>query len=223
MKKKYVIFDFDGTLTAQQNTMTMWDLVWSSLDKTEVGRSLYSKFHSGLISREQWFAETEREFFGVVDRSLISSISKCISLRNDAVEMFECLLAQGTDLFILSGGIKTIIYDVLMSNCSFFKDISANDIVFDDSGRMKRLEMTPYDYGGKARYITELVQKTNSDYDCVFYVGNSINDLAAFGLPVRTICISPMFLSQVQISLCNYCCHSLKAVLDYILSQGLQV
>lgn len=217
MLKGIIIFDFDGTLTCQQNSMTMWDLLWAGIGKSYKGALLYSMFHRGTISREAWFRETEQEFLGTVNRVLVSSIAKSITLRDNAVELFRKLTGAGYELYILSGGIGVIIDEILASNRLYFTDISANDIVFNGKGELMQLIMTPYDYDGKVDFIESLIRRSGVRYDGVYFIGNSVNDLSVLSLPVKTICISPFGLTKDQISSWGYVCTDLKAVESYIL------
>lgn len=217
MPKGIIVFDFDGTLTYQQNNMTMWSLLWAAIGKSHKGALLYSMFHRGAISREVWFQETEQEFCGTVNRMLVSSVAKSITLRDNAVELFRKLTEASYELYILSGGIGIIIDEILASNRLYFTDISANDIVFNEKGELVQLKMTPYDYDGKADYIESLIQRLGVHYDCVYFIGNSINDLSVLSLPIKTICISPFELTQDQISRWDYICTDLKTVEYYII------
>lgn len=217
MKNGIVVFDFDGTLTCQQNSMTMWSLIWKKIGKLHMGNSLYTQFQNGFISRTEWFRETEKEFSGLVTRGLLQSVASDISLRRGAVELFENLTGHSYKLYILSGGIGTIIRDILASSISFFEDISANDIIFDKNGDMVHIRMTSFDYGGKATYIRNLVRHTQVPYNSVYYIGNSVNDLSVLSLPIKTICISPIGLSPEQISRWSYECNDLSSVAQLIL------
>lgn len=202
--------------------MTMWSLLWDSIGKRDKGASLYSQFHDGQISREAWFRETEQEFYGKVTKPLVRTVAKKIHLRDDAIEVLKTLTAHGYALYILSGGIKSVIDEILAENRSYFTAISANDVVFDENDKIVRLEMTPYDYEGKAYYIERLIQQTKVRCSCVFYVGNSINDLSVLSLPIKTICISPMGLLQSHISRWGYKCSSLKSVEAIILDRSFE-
>lgn len=216
-KHGIVIFDFDGTLTCQQNSMTMWSLVWDEIGKLNAGNSLYAKHHNGVISRVEWFSETEKEFIGVVTKARLQSVASRISLRKDAEILFSNLTAHNYRLYILSGGIDTVIRDILASSISFFEDISANHFIFDQNGNLTNIRMTPFDYDGKAVYIRNLVRHTHVPYDCVYYIGNSVNDLSVLSLPIKTICISPIELSPEQVSCWGYRCEDLSSVAQLIL------
>lgn len=217
MLKGIIVFDFDGTLTCQKNSMTMWNLLWAGIGKSQKGALLYSMFHRGIISREAWFQETEQEFYGTVNRVLVSSVANSIKLKDNAVELFRKLTGAGYELYILSGGIGVIIDEVLASSRLYFTDISANDIVFNEKGELVQLKMTPYDYDGKVDYIESLIRRIGVHYDCVYFVGNSVNDLSVLSLPIKTICISPFGLTQGHISRWDYICTDLKTVEYYIL------
>lgn len=218
--KGIVIFDFDGTLTYQRNNMTMWDLLWASSGKSDRGAFLYSQFHNGQISREDWFRETEQEFSGKITKPLIRKVAESVHLRDDATEVFKSLTAIGYELYILSGGIRPIIEETLAESRVYFTEISANNVVFDENGKIVCLEMTPYDYEGKANYIERLIRQTNVCCNNIYYVGNSINDISVLTLPIKTICISPVELSQNQISCWNYQCSDLKSVESVILDRS---
>ena len=120
--------------------------MWAGIGKSQKDALLYSMFHRGIISREAWFQETEQEFYGTVNRVLVSSVANSIKLKDNAVELFRKLTGAGYELYILSGGIGVIIDEVLASSRLYFTDISANDIVFNEKGELVQLKMTPYDY-----------------------------------------------------------------------------
>lgn len=80
-----------------------------------------------------------------------------------------------------------------------------------------QLKMTPYDYDGKVDYIEMLIRRIGVHYNCVYFIGNSVNDLSVLSLPIKTICISPIGLTQNQISRWDYICTDFKTVEYYIL------
>ncbi len=212
-----VVFDFDGTLTDEQNSMTMWSRIWAAIGKPDLGKTLYNKFNGGLITREKWFQLTENAFRFCLTRTDLDVISSSIELRCDAVRVLRLLFDSGYSLYILSGGISTIIKKVLGSHSCFFAEISANDISFDSAGKMQQLMMTPFDYDGKAVYIRNLVRQTHTPMDRVYFLGNSANDMSVLSLPIKTICISPSDLSQDYIAQWDHVCNDLLSASRFIL------
>ena len=212
-----VVFDFDGTLSTGRNSMTMWSQIWSTIGRPDLGRALYEDFHNGLITREKWFQLTENVFRFFLTRTELDIVSSCIELRTDAIQTLRLLSASGYNLYILSGGILTIIKKVLGVNTCFFVHISANDILFDSGGKMQKIIMTPFDYDGKAVYIKNLVGQTHTPMDRVYFLGNSVNDMSVLSLPIKTICISPPVTSQKFIAQWDHVCDNLLSASHFIL------
>ena len=81
---------------------------------------------------------------------------------------------------------------VLGDYIKYFSNIESNDIIFDENNKLKKLVATPYDFIGKAKYIENLMVKTNTKPEEIIFVGNGDNDEWAYKSGCKTICINPV-------------------------------
>ncbi len=95
-------------------------------------------------------------------------------------------------LYILSGSIKQYIEIVLgkeIAQC--FTEIKANRFLFDAQGNLEGIIGTPYDFEGKAKFVTKIISETSILPQDILYVGNSFNDEFVYESGVETLCINP--------------------------------
>lgn len=191
---KAVILDFDGTITVKKGNL--WQKIWARLgyDTGEGSyyRELLDDFKSKKLSHEKWCvlccnAYKEKGFSLDIFNELIDEISLMKGLK----EFFSALTDSGIEIHIVSGNIVYAINRSLGDNLKYVKEVRANNIVFDESGKIVEIVGTKYDHEGKAKYIEELCQKQNLQPENIIFVGNSTNDEWAYKSGAKTVCINP--------------------------------
>ena len=120
----------------------------------------------------------------------IVEIAKGMSLIDGVSETIQDLRNHGLKLFILSGSIKLIIRHVLGDMYREFEEIKANELGFDRSGNIAKIEGTPYDFEGKAVFIKRVIQDYGLSPSDVLFVGNDCNDVFASQSGARTLCVN---------------------------------
>lgn len=193
-KKKVVIFDFDGTLTTSRYGYNTWEKLWMALGyPVSMCEKYHAKYSNHEITHDEWCEITEKYFKerGLGRKHLVET-SKEEALLPGAEEVIKTLKAQGLMLFILSGSIRQYIELVLgheLTHC--FTEIKANRFVFDEQGMLDGIIGTPYDFEGKARFVSKIINDRGIDPADIIYVGNSFNDEFVYESGVETLCINP--------------------------------
>lgn len=188
---KAVMFDFDGTLSRDNNA---WMEVWKYIGKLDKDKELYQRFDNGELTYQGWCDEVCKVFKenGVTEEKL-PLISKQIKLIDGAKETFSILKKAGYSLNIVSGGIKQLIVGALGENVKYFDHISANRFVFDENGILQNFDLTRFNYQGKADFVTKYCQKYDISPNNVWFVGDSYNDELVYTSGCHTICINPQY------------------------------
>ena len=191
---KAVFFDFDGTLTYKSHNI--WKSIWKNCgydtDSTSYFASLFKKFMSKEITHQQWCDLTCDEFKKAnFNFKALIGLARQIKLVEGLEETLKHLKENGYHLFIISGNIVSVIKEVLGDKQKYFDGIMANNLYFDNSGKIDYIKGTNYDFEGKAKFITEFKIATNSSAKELYFVGNGNNDEWAHLSGCNTICINP--------------------------------
>jgi HAD superfamily phosphoserine phosphatase-like hydrolase len=190
---KAVVFDFDGTLTAHNDDETTWEKIWVKLGYSINDCSdLHWKYSNGKFTHQRWCEITRDHFRNArFSRKDLGNVANSIRLIGGAREVLDSLRERGIKLYILSGSIRQIIDSALGDLRSRFDDVQANDMFFDHSGIIREIRGTPYDFEGKATYLSKVIEENGyAPYD-VLFIGNSCNDIFASRSGARTLCVNP--------------------------------
>jgi len=189
---KTVFFDFDGTLT--KGCLPTWIMLNQIMKRNgaKVTGELYEMFMNGEIDYKEWCDLTIAKFktynITINDFNEVVANTKLIA---GVKETFQKLKENGWHIHILSGGISQVIRLALGDALQFVDNISANEIYFKEDGSLDKIVATKYDYKGKAEYVEEYMNATNSlKTECVF-VGNGANDEFVSSTGIHTICFNP--------------------------------
>ena len=204
-----VFFDFDGTLTLKgSDGRTTWENMWTrcGYDVKECYK-LHKQYERGDISHQTWCDITAEKFIVKgFNKSILDDMSKDIVLIPKIEDVFLQLKSRGIEIYVVSGSVKYLIEETLKGLCEYIEDIQANDFVFDKNGLLVEIKETPFDFGGKPRYIQEIVSKKKIKNDEVLFIGNSDNDEWVKKSGFKALCINPSRTSS----------HDKKKWTDYI-------
>ena len=190
---KVVVFDFDGTLTARTDDETTWEKIWVKLGYSINDCSdLHSKYWNGKFSHQKWCDITRDHFKNArLSKKDLHMVAESIRLIDGTREALDTLRERGVKIYILSGSIRQIIYEVLGELRNLFEDIRANDIIFDYSGIIREIRGTPFDFEGKATFLSRIIEEGGYSPEDVLFIGNSCNDIFASRSGARTLCVNP--------------------------------
>jgi phosphoserine phosphatase/NAD-dependent SIR2 family protein deacetylase len=190
---KAVIFDFGGTLTKSSSPTSTWERMWLAVGyQIEDAGHLHRQFVAGNISHQQWCDMTcrklrERKFSKDTMRQIISGIEPVAGL----AETLSLLDKQGTSLHIVSGSVREIILDILGDSWELFREIKANEFIYDENEIVEEIRGHQFDFEGKAKFISRVVEDRRCSPLEVLFVGNSLNDSWASLSGARTLCVNP--------------------------------
>lgn len=184
------MFDFDGTLTKKSNEI--WTKMWSAIDGLEADKKLYNQYKNKEIDYIEWCKKIEEEFQARnFTQEILFTIGSKIELMDNLEETLKLLKDNGYHLYIVSGGVKSIIYYKLGDLVKYFDGIYACDFVFDGKGNLLEIVPTKYEEEGKKIFIDEYCAKTKTTPKEISFVGNGDNDEYVYMSGCKTICINP--------------------------------
>ncbi len=192
MKTKLAIFDFDGTLTKSNKGGNCWRYVWEDINAVEVDDKLYKEFKEGRFDSHVWASKVTEEFRKRgVKKSTIQRLSNNINIRDGVEETFAFLKSQGVKIYVLSGGIKSMIEYSLKNSISYITNIEAEDLSYDSNDLVNGVIHLDHDTENKKEFITKIIKKNNLMPEQVFFMGNADNDESAHQAGVKTLCVNP--------------------------------
>lgn len=192
-KYKVVVFDFDGTLADPNSSKTTWQRLWLSLGyDLKICKELHTRFDKKEITHQEWCDLTAQYFIARrMDREHLKTVATGIARIEGLHDTLLKLHENGLQLYIVSGSIKEIISIVLGDDAKFFRDISANEFIFDKDNLLCRIKGTDFDFEGKADYIKNLSNKLAISSKDILFIGNSFNDAHVYKSGARTLCVNP--------------------------------
>ena len=191
---KAIFFDFDGTLTIKGANIwkAIQDFCGYDTGKDSYYRELFSRFMSHEITHQEWCDLTRDKFEEAkFNKKDFENLAKEIKLIDGLKMTLKVLKENNYSLHIISGNIVLAINIALGDNAKYFDTINANQLFFDENGVLNNIKGTNYDFEGKARFIEEFKEKTNSNANDLIFIGNGNNDEWAHLSGCKTICINP--------------------------------
>ena len=192
---KAVIFDFDGTLTKSRKGSNCWYEVWKYLDDLKYDDYLYGMYKHKEINDQQWFDLIVKRYIEKgVKRQYLTEIANTIEVIDGAQQTLKILHDNGVKVFILSGGIRQIIEDILEREQirEYITAIESYDLLFDKEGNLTGFQR-PKSHNPENK--NECVDLIKREYrlakDDVLFVGNGANDEKVYLSGVDTLCINP--------------------------------
>ena len=170
-----VIFDLDGTLIAHNEPIwkTFHTRLGSDLERRrEVMRRVAGK----EITYAEWFAEdVEMLREAGARREDFVAVLRTLAPEPGCYEIVETLRSAGAIVIVMSGGLDLALEIVLPG--LVFDHIYINRIIFDTAGEIVAGVPTPFDVGGKAAGLDEVVALTGVPRERICFVGDGPNDV----------------------------------------------
>lgn len=192
---KAVVFDFDGTLTKESKGNECWYKTWEFLQDLPYDHFLYTQYTEKKITETEWAQLAIKRF---QEKNLrytnLLYIASTIQLLPGVKETFKYLHEQNINIYILSGGIYTIIENVLKQEkvLSFITAIEAYQFQFDKKENLVACHSPKlHNIENKYEYIQLLKTQHNLKGNEILFVGNSFNAETVYKSGVHTLCIHP--------------------------------
>jgi HAD superfamily phosphoserine phosphatase-like hydrolase len=193
-KFRVIAFDLDGTLL--RGLDFSWTLVWQYLKVPEAiwkermriyltGKRTFQDYQLWCDSAYRHFRREglKREQF----REIASNIRLTVNLKR-AVQI---LRDEGFIVAIISGGIDSLLKEMIPDAPSLFDYICINRLHFDDKDYVSGVDATPFDFAGKATGLEAICQAHRVTMEQSVFVGEGFNDEAIAGRAGLTIAYPP--------------------------------
>ena len=190
---KAVVFDFDGTLTVNQNQKSSWQKIWELLgDPNNLCVELLKQYKSQEISHSKWCQLTEEYFKkkGLTENQ-VRELARSQVLIKGFHEVLNQLNELRVSVFICSGSVNTFIDEAIPEEDKpLIKDIRSNVFIY-NNGLLNEIRGTKFDFDGKRKFVEKIMRDYRLSASEVAFVGNSDNDIYVHRAKVRTIAVNP--------------------------------
>ena len=179
MQFKYIFFDCDGVLTFENHIDQLNRAVGLS---EEVDRQWFDEYYSGKISFQQWMQRLD-DFYREQEltKSLLETVVKDIHPTIEAKEIVQFLLDRTIDIAIISNGLPDYVQKYAQA-LGIKRWEASFRLLFDEAGNYLRYECDEEDPQAKVEAIQRICREKQIDPAETMFVGDSANDLGAFGL-----------------------------------------
>jgi len=175
-----VAFDLDGTII--QGLEYSWKLIWRILgyddEERREGMQRYLKRHSRAdgLSYRDWCDWCCKKFqLRGLCRFHLEAIASELKLTHNFYPTIHALKSSGCILAIISGGVDTLLYEMIPDADQLFDYVFINRLVF-DKGELLRIEPTEGDFEGKRSVLERICGEANFTLHDAVFVGDSLND-----------------------------------------------
>jgi phosphoserine phosphatase/NAD-dependent SIR2 family protein deacetylase len=215
---KVIVFDFGGTLTKSKTLHSTWERMWLSVGYTiEDAGEFHRQFIAGMITHQEWCNITcaklrERGF----SRGDMRAIAEDVEAIGGICETVSGLSQIGVSLYIVSGSIKELIVHTLGESYQYFTEVKANELFYDREGIIKEIRGHPFDFEGKARFISRIIDEQGCKPLEVLFIGNSLNDSWASESGARTLCVNPTHVNYSNTLMWTNCIKEMRDLKEII-------
>lgn len=179
--EKIAFFDFNGTLTKQNNS---FDFL---VGNKKFGFKKFVYKHLGCMPcvRKIGLKILGKKFKKQkISESFVYENACKIELKDDATYTLNTLKNLGYKIVIISGGFKEVIETALKENLFLVDEIFANNLIF-KNGLVEGIKTNPHDFAGKKQTIMKCANNCNTQLENIVFVCNGFNDLSALNLPIK--------------------------------------
>lgn len=187
MDKKIICFDIDGTLTVLPNVWTYLGEKFGveNLERIDVIR----KSDLPRTEKSRQIIKIFKETKNSTKENLIK-IYDSFPLRKNVAEVFKQLKSRGFLIYLITGG-PVDLAELYNNRYELDGYYYMAHWEFDQDGLLDQyVVVDPLEQGNKkADFINEISKNTITPVDKIYFVGDSVNDLAAFKLTGKGILI----------------------------------
>lgn len=183
-RPKLVAFDLDGTLIQGNDFVWSWRAVWKHLGYSDHDHStVMNKYLSlqGQVSNwyRRWCEEAAVHFRQRgLRREQLREISARLYLADDCLTTIRALKEGGIRTAIISGGMDSMLEDLIPNHAELFDDVFINRLKFDTHGNFMDIVPTEHDFHGKFDAIKLLCKKYGLAHSEALFVGDGFHDEA---------------------------------------------
>lgn len=185
---KLIVLGLDNTILKGYDFS--WKLVWNYLNIDDTIRKDWIRsYHQNKINSKKWVQKkTELFVEHKLNKSNFKKILKDVYIIDGFADFIEYCKENKYALAIVSGGIDSVIEFMIPDYETIFDFVAINKFVYDDSGYLKNVIQTPYDFKGKIEGIKDIQADLNISQKNTIFVGGGYNNIHV--LKVSNTCIS---------------------------------
>jgi phosphoserine phosphatase SerB len=178
MKYKLVVFDLDGTIV--DNIESVWKTLheFFGINKHPKRIEIREKFFSGEIPYHEW-AERDLDLMaehGANKKTIMKALEKT-KLMDGTMETLETLKNKGCKLAVISGSLNVLLERLIPDYKRIFDHVFINEICFDNKGKISEIKATPFDMFRKRSGLLNICDLEGiGTKDCAF-IGDHDNDI----------------------------------------------
>jgi len=190
-----VAFDVDGVLI--KKIRHSWTLLWNTINgDLNAHRARKESFQNRKISYLKWVEQDQNDLkkAGFNIDTLRKTIKEKCALTKNLREAVNKLRDNGYITAIISGGVDTVLTEMLPDVNTLFDEIYINRFFYDENGFLERISATEYDWddnyrgvAGKNRGLERICEKYRVSLQDSVFVGDDSNDLKAMNIAGRKI------------------------------------
>ena len=179
--KKFAFFDFNGTLTENNNSFNFF----VEDNKSAIKRFIYNHFGFIPIIRKLGVHLTAKKLKKkCLTKQEVIKQSEQIILKKDTTTLLNTLKNLGYTIVIISGGFYEVIEVALNSNIFLVDHIFANNLIF-NSDVVSGIKINDCDFEEKKKIILKLTNNNEEIIKNSIFVCNNFNDRQALKLPMK--------------------------------------
>ncbi len=173
-----VCFDLDKTLIKNNSWLNLNLALGMSLEQDE---ALLRDYLNNTISYNEWMAQILHIFQekGLASRHNVETALSRYEYNDGARELVAYLRQEGYQLALISGSIN-ILVEMVARELGIDHYVAHNHFVFDAEGYIADIVVDGDDIHAKAKYLTELSNRTNIPLDSIVCIGDGDNDVEMF-------------------------------------------
>ncbi|MGD1156454.1 MAG: HAD-IB family phosphatase [Terriglobia bacterium] len=189
MRYKLVVFDLDGVIfdkpwrdTANEKVaVSSWDTLFQDVGFYNVHEKFKKEFEDGGFKTYTEWTDAACNFLKDIHLKK-EQFEKTLSERpfvQGAAETLQELTSNGVRIAVVTGSFDALARRV--KEIAPIHDIYAHcELHFDKEGFLKSWKLHPSDYEDKAGFVSKIAKEHNIPKEYRVYVGDDVNDLAAF-------------------------------------------
>lgn len=176
-KFRLIAFDMDGTLL--RGIDFSWSKLWEMCgDDGRQWRGYLSQYRKDMLSYEDWCNIAVKYFRNSrLSKDLIFEVARdCARITHNFDAGMKEIRKGDFKTALISGGVDIFLRAIIPNYKDYFDYVFINSLLFDADDIVSGVDITPYDYQGKAKALKLVCDAHGFDLKESIFVGDTFND-----------------------------------------------